>query len=89
MEMIIQLLGTAGYPASFVAASIFFIFLFQKQNRMAQETLNQDYQRVNEDNRKLREEVEEQDDELQLLREDNWKLKALLDMRDRQNPAKE
>lgn len=89
MDVLIQFIGSAGYPTSFVAAAVFFIFWHQKMLKSVQEQKDAEFQRLQEDNRTLRAERNEQDDEIDVIKEKLWRSEARLDILQGNYPMKE
>lgn len=80
MDIFMQFIGSAGYPTSFVAAAVFFIFWHQKMLKSVQETKDGELQRLHEDNRTLRAENDEKEDEISKLKEKVWRAEIQLEM---------
>lgn len=55
MEMLIQLIGSAGYPTSFIAGAIFFIFWHQKMMKNVHDAKDAEIVRISAENVSLRE----------------------------------
>lgn len=89
MDVLIQFIGSAGYPTSFVAAAVFFIFWHQKMLKSVQEQKDAEFQRLQGDNRTLRAEKDEQDDEIVTLKEKLWRSEVRLDILQGNYPMKE
>lgn len=89
MDVLLEYLGTAGYPTSFVAAAVFFIFWHQRMLKSVHENKDDELTRLREDNRTLRADNDKKDDEIQLLKERVWRAEARLDLLQGNYPMKE
>lgn len=89
MDVLMQFIGSAGYPTSFVAAAVFFIFWHQKMLKSVQEQKDTEFQRLQEDNRTLRAERDTQDDEIATLKEKLWRSEVRFDIMQGNYPMKE
>lgn len=88
MDILLEFLGTAGYPTSFVAAAIFFIFWHQRMLKSVHENKDGELQRLQQDNRTLRTEKDNLEDEIQLLRERVWRAEVRLELSQGKYPMK-
>lgn len=80
MDVFMQFIGSAGYPTSFVAAAVFFIFWHQKMLRGVNENKDKEMVRLLEQNKELREENIDLEKQLSKSNEELYRAQIYIDI---------
>lgn len=80
MDVLMQFIGSAGYPTSFVAAAVFFIFWHQKMLRGVNENKDKEMVRLETQNKELRDENEKLEKELSKTHEELYRANVYIDI---------
>lgn len=86
MELIMQFIGSAGYPTSFVAAAVFFLFWHHKMLKDVQASKTEELERYAKENRDYREARDIASAKMTQLEERAYRAEMELEMYNKYNP---